>query len=128
MDLRIGYGWKNPLTGKLQASMLSFCLSGVDWSWCPRFFKENPVYWMSLFTLPQSSLDKIRGKLFNFLWVGNLAGDKWHLASWKSLSLPRALCGWGIKNLGVFNAALYAKSLWRSFFSTGLWGKVVKEK
>lgn len=36
--------------------------------------------------------------------------------------------GWGIKDLGLFNRALCAKSLWRALLSEGLWGRIIRMK
>ena len=82
---------------------------------------------MSLFSSSQSTLSRIRAKLFHFLWAGNLAFEKFNLAAWENLSLPRDCGGWGIKNLDFFNSSLCAKSLWRCLFSHGIWGKLIKE-
>lgn len=53
---------------------------------------------------------------------------KFHFAAWDSLSKPKALGGWGIKQLGAFNIALCAKSMWRCLTNNGLWGSVIKAK
>ena len=66
--------------------------------------------------------------MFQFLWSRNLDSSKFHLASWKILSLPHSLGGWGIKHLENFNLALCAKLVWRCLFSVVLWGDLVKEK
>ena len=87
-----------------------------------------PFFGFSLFIIQESTVYKIRKKIFQFLWVGKLEYSKFHLTSWESLSKSKLMVGWGIKNLNWFNRALCAKSLWRSLFDEGLWGKIVKSK
>lgn len=86
------------------------------------------VYWFLLFDIPSVVLEKMRRKFFQFLWGGWLGTPKLHLASWKSLSRPRHLGGWGIKILKDFNWSLCAKSLWRCLFDKGLWGATIEAK
>ena len=87
-----------------------------------------PFFGFSLFIIQESTVYKIRKKIFQFLWVGKLEYSKFHLTSWESLSKSKLMVGRGIKNLNWFNRALCAKSLWRSLFDEGLWGKIVKAK
>lgn len=44
------------------------------------------------------------------------------------LSKLRSFGGWGIKDLDLFNLALYAKSMWRGMLDDGLWGKTLRFK
>lgn len=54
--------------------------------------------------------------------------SKFHLSSWKSLSLPKRAGGWDLKHLGLFILSLCAKSLWRGIFGSNLWSTVINQK
>ena len=57
------------------------------------------MYWLSLAKVLVSILHGLRKRMMQFIWVGNLNGDKTHLVNWELISLPNCLGGWGIKNL-----------------------------
>ena len=60
------------------------------------------VYWFSLSTVPANILQIIRIICKNFLWAGM---DKQHVfwwTSWKSITRPKVMGGWGLKDLGLF--------------------------
>ena len=42
--------------------------------------------------------------------------------------VPKALGGWGLKNLIWFNMDLCAKSMWRALFYPGLWNKAIQSE
>jgi hypothetical protein len=44
---------------------------------------------------------------------------------WERISKPKALGGWGLKNIFLFSKALAAKSVWRLISTKNLWTKVV---
>jgi hypothetical protein len=50
------------------------------------------------------------------------------LASWRKLATPKALGGWGIKNIFMFSKALAAKCKWRLIEGKGLWAHIIKDK
>jgi hypothetical protein len=54
---------------------------------------------------------------FTFPW------EKWEL-----LARPKALGGWGLKNIFIFSKALAAKVCWRLLTTTSLWTLVVEHK
>ena len=53
---------------------------------------------------------------------------KFHLEPWEFLASPNHMGGWGIKNMTIFNIALFLKNLWRCLFDKGLWINVTKTK
>ena len=87
-----------------------------------------PVYWLSLFKVPGTILSGIRKKIFSFIWLGNNIDKKLHLARWEILSKPKAMGGWGLKNLSLFSKALRMKSFWRGLTANTLWCKVLSDK
>lgn len=74
-----------------------------------------PVYFMSVFNLPQWVKDEIEKTRRTFLWQGGTTDGtkKMHLARWDMLCRPKKLGGLGILNISNFNQALLAKWYWQ---------------
>jgi hypothetical protein len=87
-----------------------------------------PVYWMALAHIPQSVLKKLRQLIFAFLWKGSKHNSGLHLCGWETLSKPKALGGWGLRNLHLSYLALSANTLWRILMVPGIWNKLIKDK
>jgi len=87
-----------------------------------------PVYWLSLAWIPKGTLEKIRRLCFNYLWKGNKEGRKLPWVSWKRIAIPKAMGGWGLKNLFTFSKALAGKVVWRLISTTSLWTRVLHKK
>jgi hypothetical protein len=90
--------------------------------------ESQPVYWMSLETIPRSVLNKIWKLMFNFLWNGNSETKHYHLCRWDALSRPKHCGGWGFRNLFHFNTTLTANTLWRVLTREGIWHNIIKDK
>jgi hypothetical protein len=86
-----------------------------------------PVYWMALTKIPATILRSIRQLIFSFLWTG-CKTNGYHLCNWETISKPKKMGGWGLRNLPFFNRALLANTLWRIIMKTGIWSKVIKAK
>jgi hypothetical protein len=86
------------------------------------------VYWLSLAKIPKSVLNRIRQRMFSFLWTGKKDKEGMHLVSWKRLSKPKKNGGWGIKNIFTFGKALEARSLWKCLMMPGIWHEVIIKK
>jgi hypothetical protein len=129
------------------------CYSRADWVWLEKKFEKRivhwthrwlflggrvtlvkavlesiSVYWLSLAKIPKSVLNRIRQRMFSFLWTGKKDKEGMHLVSWKRLSKPKKNGGWGIKNIFTFGKALAARSLWRCLMMPGLWHEVIIKK
>lgn len=48
--------------------------------------------------------------------------------SWEHITQPKALGGWGLKNIFLFSKALVAKVGWRLILTTSLWMSVIYQK
>jgi hypothetical protein len=68
--------------------------------------ESQPIYWMSMETIPRSVLNKIQKLMFNFLWSGHKETQHYHLCRWDLLSRPKKCGGWGFHNLFHFNTSL----------------------
>jgi hypothetical protein len=129
------------------------CYTRADWNWLEKKIEKRisnwshrwltlggrvtlvkvvlesiPVYWLSLAKIPKSLLNKIRRRMFSFLWTGKKVKEGMHLVSWKKIAKPKKVGGWGIKNIFSFGKALAAKSLWRCLMVPGLWHEVIHKK
>jgi hypothetical protein len=87
-----------------------------------------PIYQMSLAWIPKGTLDKIIKLCFKLLWEGSQ--DKFVLpwVKWETLAIPKALGGWGLKNIFLFSKALATKSSWKLISYENLWTQVVSQK
>jgi hypothetical protein len=83
---------------------------------------------MSLAWIPKGVLEKIRRICARFIWSGT--GDKYTQPweKWESIAMPKALGGWGLKNIFLFSKALAAKACWRLISVSSLWSLVVSQK
>jgi hypothetical protein len=88
----------------------------------------QPVYWMSLATVPNSVLVKLCHLIFSFLWLGCSERKQSHLCNWETIARPKKVGGWGLRNISLFNKSLAAKTLWRGLTKAGIWHKVLKDK
>lgn len=71
--------------------------------------------------LPVGIMTRIQSIFTSFFWKRAQKPSGFHLASWDLIAKPKALGGWGIRNLTWFGQALAIKSLWRALFGKGLW-------
>jgi hypothetical protein len=88
----------------------------------------QPVFWMSMESLPRSVLNKIRKLIFHYLWNGRSDSCQYHLCRWDLLARPKRNGGWGFRNLSHFNLALNATMLWRLLTHQSIWHQVVMDK
>jgi hypothetical protein len=79
-----------------------------------------PVYWMALAHIPHSVLKKLRQLIFAFLWNGSKQSRGLHLYGWETLSKPKALGGWGLRNLHLTYLVLSANTLWQTLMAPGI--------
>lgn len=83
---------------------------------------------MALAYIPQSMLTKLRKMIFAFLWKNSKQNRGLHLCRWETLSKPKALGGWGLRNLHLSYLALSANTLWRILMVSGIWHNLIKDK
>lgn len=88
-----------------------------------------PLYYMSLFPVPQSIINRITRIQRQFLWCKNSESHAMAPIKWETVQLPRKLGGLSVGNLLHRNLALLFKWAWRLFSEPdSLWGKVIKSK
>lgn len=86
------------------------------------------VYWMSIAWIPKGVLDKLWLICFSFLWQGKKEAYSRPWVKWEKIATPKALGGWGLKNIYKFSTTLDAKCGWWLISTTNLWTKVVIQK
>jgi len=88
-----------------------------------------PSYYMSLFRMPISVVDKVEQLMRNFLWEGVDEGKKNHLVKWERVIRAKEEGRLGFSSLRERNDALIVKWLWRfPLEPNSLWHKVIKSK
>jgi hypothetical protein len=87
------------------------------------------MYWFSLALIPVLIINRIRGRIINFLWEGAMKNvHKIHLLSWDKISREKSLGRWGIQNIFWFNIALVLKTVWRGLMGKGSWSEILFAK
>lgn len=88
-----------------------------------------PIYFMSLYPMPQGIIDKITSIQRRFLWSGDMDKRALALVKWELTQLPKNLGGLNISNLLMRNLGLLCKWLWRfSIEPNSLWRRVIQSK
>jgi hypothetical protein len=87
-----------------------------------------PVYWMSLSWILKGILEAARKICFKFLWSGKKDSYVTPWVRWENIVAPKALGGWGLKNIFLFSKALAEKCGWRLLKTSSLWTRVVSKK
>jgi len=67
---------------------------------------------MSLSWIPKGVLNVARKLTSKFLWSGKLKSHVIPWVRWEKITTPKALGGWGSKNIFLFSKALAAKGGW----------------
>jgi hypothetical protein len=78
--------------------------------------------------IPKGILNKIRKISCRYLWAGQGGMKGTHLEKWSSITAPKELGGWGLKDIHAFTQDLVGKILWRMIPGTSLWCKVLHSK
>ncbi|CAL8989771.1 unnamed protein product [Prunus brigantina] len=88
-----------------------------------------PTYYMSLFKMPASVVNKLEKLMRSFLWEGVEEGKRDHLVKWERVANSKDEGGLGVGSLKEKNEALRTKWLWRfPMEPNSLWATVVKSK
>jgi hypothetical protein len=87
-----------------------------------------PVYWMSLSWIPKGILNAARKLTSKFLWSGKSESHVIPWVRWEKIATPKAMGGWGLKNIFLFSKALAAKGGWCLINTSSLWTKVIFQK
>lgn len=126
---KVDWKW---LVGKLEKRLIMWSNKWLLRAGCLTLVKlvleAIPVYWMSIAWISKGVLDRIRRICFSFLWQGKneVLSRPW--VKWDHIAVPRALGGWGLKNVHRFSTALAAKCGWRLLSSESLWTEVIMKK
>ncbi|KAL5569671.1 hypothetical protein UlMin_026246, partial [Ulmus minor] len=111
-------GWKKAVLSKGgRLTMIQSVLSSI------------PIYFMSLFKLPNGVAALLEKMMRQFLWDKEVGGKGKSLVDWKLVCTPKECGGLGIGNLLIRNKALLGKWLWRfPLEQHTLWAAVIRSK
>ncbi|KAL5548696.1 hypothetical protein UlMin_003927 [Ulmus minor] len=111
-------GWKKSVLSKGgRLTMIQSVLSSI------------PIYFMSLFKLPNGVAALLEKMMRQFLWDKEVGGKGKSLVDWKLVCSPKESGGLGIGNLLIRNKALLGKWLWRfPLEQHTLWAAVIRSK
>ncbi|KAL5572344.1 hypothetical protein UlMin_021941 [Ulmus minor] len=111
-------GWKKAVLSKGgKLTMIQSVLSSI------------PIYFMSLFKLPNGVAVLLEKMMRQFLWDREVGGKGKSLVDWKLVCTPKKCGGLGIGNLLIRNKALLGKWLWRfPLEQHTLWAAVIRSK
>ena len=63
------------------------------------------VYWLSMENIPKRILNRIRRRMFSFMWSGKKEIDNFHLVSKDRIAKHKECREWGFKNISSFGKA-----------------------
>ena len=85
-----------------------------------------PIYYLSLFRMPQKVCDRLERIQRQFLWGGSAPEKKFSLVRWATMCSEKKKGGIGIKSLSKLNKALLCKWSWRfANDQNALWRKAI---
>ena len=88
-----------------------------------------PIYYLSLFRMPQKVCARLEKIQRRFLWGGSDQERKIPLVSWATVCMDKSKGGIGIKSFSKMNKALLSKWSWRfANERNSLWRKVICSK
>lgn len=120
--------WK-PVTDRFKAKLASWKRRYVSFGGRIVLIKSVlcnlPIFFMSLFKIPEGVARIIEGIQANFLWAGSNLKRRLHLVTWSKLTQGRGSGGLGIRNIREVNDTLLMKWWWRyGMEKNALWRKV----
>lgn len=86
------------------------------------------IYHMSMYWLPQTSVNALDKQRRTFFWHGGGQKRKYHLVRWETICKSKRKGGLGIKDIRKMNISSLCKWWWRLDTESGLWQDLVKAK
>ena len=97
-------------------SLLDSSLSGI------------PSYFMSMFLLSKTFIEKLDKHRRRFFWAGNGKKRKYYMVRWSRVCRSKKKGGLGVKDLHRQNVGLLCKWWWKLETQIGLWQTIVSAK
>ena len=98
---------------KLAGWNITYLLKGRRFTLIKSTLSNLPTYFLSLFPIPMSVVNRLEKLQRDFLWGGLNEKPKFRLVKWAQICSPIQGGGLGIRNLCNFNLALLGKWLWQ---------------
>ncbi|XP_028096961.1 uncharacterized protein LOC114296820 [Camellia sinensis] len=126
---RLKKTWKTVID-KIRAKLASWKRKLLSFRGCLTFIRSVlsslPVYYLSIFKMPQYVIKTIDCLRAAFLWGGSELRRKIHLVKWEEITKIRDQGGLGIRRLKDVNECLLAKWWWRFCVEDkSLWKRVL---
>lgn len=61
------------------------------------------VFWMPIISFPKGIITETQNKSFQYLWLGNHNSNNIPVVKRSTISMPKNMKGWGLKNIYIFN-------------------------
>ena len=88
-----------------------------------------PIYYLSLFCMPQKICTRLERIQRQFLWGGGRLEKKPHLVKWATVCTKKKKRGLGLRNFFKLNKAFLCKWSWRfANERNALWRKALSSK
>ena len=126
MHRKLKVGEYSPLTDKLSSRFQAWATKSLSFAGRALLLKTVimglVIFWISTFSLPKSCINKIESLCSKFLWSGSIDSRANAKVSWKTLCLPKAEGGIGLRSFKRWNTTLLLRFVWLLFSgSASLW-------
>ncbi|GMJ00001.1 hypothetical protein HRI_003669300 [Hibiscus trionum] len=120
----------DPVVSKFDASLANWKANNLSISGRLVLIKSVlsalPIYYMSLFKMPASIVQKLNSRMANFLWGETGSSKKIHWLNWQQVCKPLSSGGLGIRNLATQNRVLLSKWAWKfAYERESLWKRTI---
>jgi hypothetical protein len=92
------------------------------------YLSNLPIYAMSMYWLPVSTLNRMDTARKRFFWQGGNLKRKYHLVKWTKITKPKSKGGIGVKDLRKMNISLLCKWWWKVENGDGIWHEIITKK
>jgi hypothetical protein len=116
------------LLKKLDNWVCGSATSGGRLTLLDAYLSGIPYYYMSMFLLSLTFIEKLNKHRRRFFWAGKKRKKKYHLVKWSRICRSKKKGGLGVKDLRKQNISLLCKWWWKLETQSGMWQKIVKAK